>query len=125
MIGVHRRPLRFGAAVLTVGLLATGCGNSNEKLSHGQVVSTTTTTVNKAPDSTASQLRARLNGLLEENVYLTVAATGAAAAGRTDEVAGVVAALGGNSQSLTDNMTAVFGAPTVKTFDGLWRKHVA
>ncbi len=124
MIGVHRRVLRLGAAVLTVGLVAAGCGNSNEKLSHGQVESTTTTTISKAPDSTASQLRARLNGLLEENVYLTVAATGAAAAGRTDEVAGVVAALGGNSQALTDNVTAVFDAPTGKTFDGLWRKHV-
>jgi len=125
MIGVHRRPLRFGAAVLTVGLLATGCGNNREAISHGNVAaSTTTTTISKAPDSTASQVRSRLNGLLQENVYLTAAATGAAAGGRSEELAGAVAALGGNSGSLTDNITAIFGADTGKTFDGLWRKHV-
>jgi hypothetical protein len=124
MIGVHRRPLRFGAAVLTVGLLATGCGNSREATSKGQVASTTSTTISKAPDSTASQVRSRLNGLLVENGDLTGAATGAAAAGRSDELAGAVAALDGNSGALTDNVTAIFGAPTGKTFDGLWRKHV-
>jgi hypothetical protein len=126
MIGVHRRPLRFGAAVLTVGLLATGCGNNKGSAAHGQVEeSTTTTTIAKGPDSTAAQLRTRLNGLLEEHVYLTAAATDAAVGGRSDELAGAVAALGGNSQALTDTVTAVFDATAGKTFDGLWRKHVA
>jgi hypothetical protein len=125
MTGVHRRPLRFGAAVLTVGLLATGCGNNKGSASHGQVQeSTTSTTVAKGPDTTAAQVRARLNGLLEENVYLTMAATGAAAAGRSDDLAGAVAALDGNSKSLTDNFSSIFDANTGKTFDGLWRKHV-
>src|SRR5437016_4404984 len=80
---------------------------------------TTTSTIAKGPDSTAAQLRSKLNGLLQENVYLTSAATGAALAGRSDELAGAVAALGGNSQSLTDNVTAIFDAKTGTTFDGL------
>ncbi|HKN40609.1 MAG TPA: hypothetical protein VJ456_16040 [Acidimicrobiia bacterium] len=124
MIRVRRRPLRLGAAVLTLGLLATACGSPSSS-AKGQVEeSTTTSTIAKGPDSTAAQLRSKLNGLLQENVYLTSAATGAALAGRSDELAGAVAALGGNSQSLTDNVTAIFDAKTGTTFDGLWRKHV-
>ena len=124
MIRVHRRPLRLGAAVLIAGLLAAGCGSPTSS-AKGQVQeSTTTSTIAKGPDTTAAQLRTRLNGLFEEHVYLVSAASGAAEGGRTDEFNAAVAALAGNSGSLTDNFTAVFDATAGKTFDGLWRKHV-
>src|SRR5438552_9232901 len=124
MIRVHRRPLRLGAAVLIAGLLAAGCGSPTSS-AKGQVQeSTTTSTIAKGPDTTAAQLRTRLNGLFEEHVYLVSAASGAAEGGRTDEFNAAVAALAGNSGSLTDNFTAAFDDYAGKTFDGLWLKHV-
>src|SRR5581483_10051115 len=119
---VHRRALRVGAAVLSLGLLATGCGSPSSS-AKGQVEeSTTTTTVAKGPETTAAQLRARLAGLLEEHVYLAAAAS--AARGRPDEAAAATAALGGNSDALAANMTAVFTGPdaaVAKQFGDLWK----
>src|SRR4051794_38382516 len=115
MIELHRRPLRFGAAVLAVGLLGTACGST--RAAQGTVEeSTTTTTIAKGPDTTAAVLRSKLNGLLAEHVSLASAAPGAALGGRTDEFTAAAAALDGNSDALTANITAVFGAAAGKAF---------
>ena len=125
MIRAHRRPLRLTAAVLALGLLGAACGSSGGAKAQGKVVdSTTTTTIAKGPDTTAAVLRSKLNGLLEEHVYLLSAATGASIGGRADEFTAAATALGGNSDALTANFTAIFDAATGKSFDALWKKHV-
>ena len=124
MIAVHRRALRVGAAVLSLGLLAAGCGSPSSSAKGRVAESTTTTTIAKGPDSTAAQFRVKLNGLLEEHVYLAAAATGAAIGGRSDEFNGAAAALGGNTDALTANFTAIFSADVGKQFDALWKKHI-
>src|SRR5438270_8428218 len=124
MIRVHRRPLRPIAAVLALGLLGAACGSSGGASAKGKVEeSTTTTTMAKGADTTAAVLRSKLQGLLEEHVYLASAATGAALGGRSDEFTAAAAALDGNSNALTANITAVFDATTGKAFDALWKKH--
>ncbi|HEV7864226.1 MAG TPA: hypothetical protein VGR20_16070 [Acidimicrobiia bacterium] len=123
MIRVHRRPLRLVAAVLAFGLLGAACGSTSS--ANGKVdESTTTTTIAKGPDTTAAQLRSKLNGVLAEHVYLASAATGAALGGRADEFTAAAAALEGNSDALTGYIAAVFGAEAGKAFDPLWKKHV-
>ena len=127
MTGVHRRALRVGAAVLSLGLLAAGCGSSGTGSAKGKVEeSTTTTTIAKGPETTAAQLRSKLAGLLEERVYLAAAVS--AARGRPDESAGATAALNGNSEALTANITAIFtgaDAAVAKQFAELWKGDVA
>src|SRR5438309_945841 len=79
-------------------------GSSGGASAKGKVKeSTTTTTIAKGPDTTAAVLRSKLNGLLEEHVYLASAATGAALGGRADEFTAAAAALDGNSNALTGN----------------------
>jgi hypothetical protein len=110
-----------GAAVLSLGLLAVACGSPSAK-SNGAVESTTTSTVAKGPETTAAQLRAKLAGLLEEHVYLAAAVSSARA--RPDESAAAVAALGGNSDALAANMSAIFtgaDADVGKQFGNLWK----
>jgi hypothetical protein len=126
MIAVHRRALRVGAAVLSLGLLATGCGSPSSS-AKGQVAeSTTTTTIAKGPDSTAAQLRSKLAGLLEEHLYLAAAVS--SAGGRGDEATAAQGALGGNSDALVANMTAIFtgnDATVAKQFGDLWKGNLA
>src|SRR5947209_7835340 len=127
MIGAHRRALRLGAAVLSLGLLAAGCGSSGSGSAKGRVAeSTTTTTISRGPETTAAQLRSKLAGLLEEHVYLSAAA--ASAKGRADEAGAASAALAGNSDALVANFTAIFTGPdanVAKQFAGLWKGDVA
>jgi hypothetical protein len=115
------------AAVLALGLLGVACGSSGGAEAKGKVEdSTTTTTLAKGADTTAAVLRSKLNGLLEEHVYLLSAASGATIGGRADESTAAVAALTGNSNALTANIKAIFSdaTTTATTFDGLWKKHV-
>lgn len=119
----HRRPLGLAAAVLTVGLLGAACGSPN-KSSEGTIAETTTTTVARGPETTASQLRARLAGLFGEHVYLAAAAADAAGDGRGDEATAATAALEENSEAITSNIGAVFGDETGDKFGAAWRKFV-
>jgi hypothetical protein len=111
------------AAVLTLGLIGAACGSPSES-ADGKVEDTTTTTIARGADTTAAQLRSKLDALLEEHVYLASAATGAALGGRGDEFTAAAAALDGNSNALTDNISAIFGADAGKAFDPLWKKHI-
>jgi hypothetical protein len=126
MIRVHRRPLRLGAAVLVLGLLAAGCGSPSSSAQGKVEESTTTTTIAKGPDSTAAQLRSRLNGLLEEYVYLGSAASGAATGRRADEFTAAAAAVRGNGDSVIANISAIYGATSKAgtDFATLWKKQV-
>ena len=111
MIRVHRRPLRSIAAVLALGLIGAACGSSGGASAKGKVKeSTTTTTIAKGPDTTAAVLRSKLNGLLEEHVYLASAATGAA--------------LGGRAAEFTAAVAGVYGPQAGTSFAPLWKKHI-
>jgi hypothetical protein len=118
--------IRLAAAGLTVALLGAACGGPNpDASSKGKVEETTTTTIAKGPDSTASQLRSRLTGLLQAHVYLAGAV--AASKGRADEAGGAQAALDGNSEALSANMKAIFTSPDAAVadqFGELWKGDV-
>ncbi|HYH50966.1 MAG TPA: hypothetical protein VEG38_15575 [Acidimicrobiia bacterium] len=126
MTRLQSRPLRLAAAGLTLVVLG-ACGGPNpDSESHGAVNETTTTTVAKGPDTTAAQLRSRLNGLLQEHVYLAAAVAGSR--GRADESAAAQAALDGNTEALAANMTAIFTGPDAAVatqFAELWKAGVA
>ena len=134
MIGVHRRPRRPGgrgmsptglvAAVLGLGLLGAACASPSNDSAEGEVQESTTTTIARGPDTTAAQLRSKLNGLLQEHVYLAAAATDAAVGGRTDEFNATAGALDGNADALTANFAAIFDAATGDKFEELWKRHI-
>jgi hypothetical protein len=115
--------IRLAAAGLTVALLGAACAGPNpDASSKGKVEETTTTTIAKGPETTASQLRSRLTGLLQAHVYLAGAA--AASQGRPDEASAAQAALDKNSEALIANMTAIFtgdDADVAKQFGELWK----
>lgn len=127
MIRVSRSP-RLVAAGLLVAVLGTACGTPTKKTgsSEGKLAETTTTTVAKGADTTAAQLRAKLNGLLQERVYLAGAV--AASKSRADEAAAAQAALDGNTAALVANMKAIFSGNDAKVADQfaqLWTGNVA
>jgi len=78
------------------------------------------------PTSTtpASGLRAGLNALLSEHVYLAAAATNAALAGRQPEFQAAAAALDANSVDVARAIGSVYGPDAEKAFLPLWRKHI-
>ncbi len=71
-----------------------------------------------------SALRATLNLLLREHVYLAADATGAALGGRKAEFEAAAAALDGNSQDIARAIGSVYGADAEKAFLPLWRRHI-
>jgi hypothetical protein len=80
-----------------------------------------------ATDSPAAELRAGLNSLLREHVWLAASATGAALGGRMPQFEAAAAALNGPSDSNTSDLvgavTSVYGDEVGKAFDGLWRSN--
>jgi len=71
-----------------------------------------------------SALRATLNLLLREHVYLAADATGAALGGRKAEFEAAAAALDANSQDIARAIGSVYGADAEKAFLPLWRRHI-
>ena len=78
------------------------------------------------PTSTtpAAGLRAGLNALLSEHVYLAAAATNAALAGRQPEFQAAAASLDANSVDVARAIGSVYGPDAEKAFLPLWRKHI-
>jgi hypothetical protein len=74
--------------------------------------------------SKSSDLRAGLNTILQEHVYLASAATGAALGGRQAEFEGAAAALDQNSVALSKAIGSVYGPDAEAAFLALWRKHI-
>jgi hypothetical protein len=72
----------------------------------------------------AAGLRAVLNTLFQEHVYLAAAATGAALGGRDDEFKAAAGALDGNSVAIGQAIGSVYGADAEKAFLPLWRRHI-
>jgi hypothetical protein len=77
-----------------------------------------------AAAATAGELKAALNTLLQEHVYLAAGATGAALGGRQAEFQAAAAALDGNSQDIAKAIGSVYGADAGTAFLGLWRRHI-
>jgi hypothetical protein len=77
-----------------------------------------------ATAATAGELKAALNTLLQEHVYLAAGATGAALGGRQAEFQAAAAALDGNSQDIAKAIGSVYGADAGAAFLGLWRRHI-
>jgi len=77
-----------------------------------------------AASTKAAGLRAALNTLFQEHVYLAAAATGTALGGREDEFKSAAGALDGNSIAIGQAIGSVYGADAEKAFLPLWRRHI-
>jgi hypothetical protein len=74
--------------------------------------------------SSASDLRAMLNNLLQEHVYLAAGATDAALGARDAEFKAAAAALDANSVDLSKAIGSVYGSDAESAFLALWRRHI-
>jgi hypothetical protein len=72
----------------------------------------------------AAELRAGLNSLFREHIFLAAAATGAALDGREAEFKAAAAALDGNSVDIAKAIGTVYGKDAGEAFLPLWRKHI-
>ena len=72
----------------------------------------------------ASELRAKLNTLLQEHAYLAASATNAALGGRKAEFEAAAGALDANSVELSKAIGMVYGSGAEQAFLALWRKHI-
>jgi hypothetical protein len=72
----------------------------------------------------AAQLRAGLNNLFSEHVYLAGAATNAALRGREAEFKAAAGALDANSVAISKAIGSVYGEGAEKAFLPLWRRHI-
>jgi len=79
-----------------------------------------------APTSStkAAELRAGLNALFREHIFLAAAATGAALDGREAEFKAAAGALDGNSMDIAAAIGSVYGKDAGEAFLPLWRKHI-
>jgi len=73
---------------------------------------------------TVAALKAKLNTLLSEHVYLAAAATGAALGGRQAEFQAAAGALDNNSVDVSKAIGMVYGNGAESAFLALWRKHI-
>ena len=135
-----RNAPRFGALALTACLVLAACGGDDDDDAGAEANADTPTTIADMPDAsgdamddmtdtaevslTASDLRATLEFVLEEHVYLAGLATGEALGGRTDGFEAAAAALEQNSNDITAAVTAVYGEDAGDAFDPLWKKHI-
>jgi hypothetical protein len=72
----------------------------------------------------AAELRASLNALFREHIFLAAAATGATLDGRDAEFKAAAAALDGNSVDIANAVGSVYGKDAGEAFLPLWRKHI-
>jgi hypothetical protein len=72
----------------------------------------------------AAELRAGLNNLFSEHVYLAGAATNAALGGRDAEFKAAAAALDANSVAISKAIGSIYGEGAEKAFLPLWRRHI-
>ncbi|HEY7567630.1 MAG TPA: hypothetical protein VH762_08665 [Gemmatimonadaceae bacterium] len=79
---------------------------------------------NPASTMTVAALKAKLNTLLSEHVYLAAAATGAALGGRQAEFQAAASALDNNSVDVSKAIGTVYGSGAEQAFLALWRKHI-
>ncbi|GIV76925.1 MAG: hypothetical protein KatS3mg050_1319 [Litorilinea sp.] len=75
-------------------------------------------------DTAEADLRAALNRLLAEHVFVAAQATNAALGGRTAEFEAAAQSLDNNSQDLAAAIASVYGEGAGEAFLALWRKHI-
>ena len=75
-------------------------------------------------DSPAATLRASLDALLSEHVYLAADATGAALGGRQAEFQAAAATLDDNSKDIAAAVGSIYGQKAQDTLLPLWRSHI-
>jgi hypothetical protein len=101
----------------TAALFTTGCSPAMPG-GHGMASPASTTA------TPAASLRATLNTLLAEHVYLAAAATGAALGGREAEFTGAAGALDANSVAIARAIGSVYGTDAEGAFLPPWRRHI-
>lgn len=74
---------------------------------------------NKAVD-----LRVNLDQALQEHLYLTTLATGAAIAGRTGEFGAASAAVNSNGADIGSTLGSLYGQEAQARFNGIWSSHI-
>jgi hypothetical protein len=108
----------LAAAAMGVALFAAACGGSD-----GTDTAAPPTAAEVSADTPAAGLRADLNRMLQEHVYLAAAATGSALGGRTDEFNAAATALDANSDDIINTFGSVY--PDAKaTFSDAWKGHI-
>jgi hypothetical protein len=93
-------------------------------MSAGPALAAQTMPASNAATMTVAALKAKLNTLLSEHVYLAAAATGAALGGRQAEFQAAAGALDRNSGDLSKSIGTVYGNGAETAFLALWRKHI-
>jgi hypothetical protein len=102
-------------------LMLTGCTQAMAQgPGHARMASATAAT----SGTKAAQLRAGLNNLFSEHVYLAGAATNAALGGREAEFKAAAGALDANSVAISKAIGSVYGEGAEKAFLLLWRRHI-
>ena len=102
-------------------LMLTGCTHAMAQgPGHAAMASATAAT----SGTRAAQLRAGLNNLFSEHVYLAGAATNAALGGREAEFKAAAGALDANSVAISKAIGSVYGEGAEKAFLPLWRRHI-
>jgi hypothetical protein len=106
-----------------VAVLTTGCTQSmaGGNMSGGPAMSANGAITS---GSKAAWLRASLNTVLQEHVYLAAAATNAALGGRDAEFKAAAAALDANSVAVSKAIGSVYGGDAEQAFLPLWRRHI-
>jgi hypothetical protein len=103
-------------AILTTGCTQSMAGGNNTT---GGAMAGSATSGTKA-----AWLRANLNTMLQEHVYLAAAATNAALGGRDAEFKAAATALDANSVAVSKAIGSVYGADAERAFLPLWRRHI-
>jgi len=106
----------------TAAALAVGCSHTMPASPAGG--SAMAAPMTSMPGGKAAGLRAGLNTLLQEHVYLAAAATGAALDGRDAEFKAAAGALDQNSVAISKAIGAVYGTDAERAFLPLWRRHI-
>jgi hypothetical protein len=100
-------------------LMLTGCTQAMAQgPGHAAMASSTAAT----SGTKAAQLRAGLNNLFSEHVYLAGAATNAALGGREAEFKAAAGALDANSVAISKAIGSVYGEGAEKAFLPLWSR---
>lgn len=116
MRGIGAKSMAVAAVVVAISACTTMNGGTASSPSTMPAMGTSQTK--------AAGLRAGLNNLLREHVYLAGAATGAALAGRDAEFKAAAAALDANSVAVAGAIGSVYGAGAEQAFLPLWRRHI-
>src|SRR5262249_46193111 len=108
-------------------LMLTGCTQAMAQgPGHAAMASPTAgaSTMAASSGTKAAQLRAGLNNLFSEHVYLAGAATNAALGGREAEFKAAAGALDANSVAISKAIGSGYGRGAGKRFLPLWRRHI-